>query len=137
MIEERLGYDEGAARAYYDALGERELGFLKNISFEEFKPRLVNAGLFFGLYDPEPVGAVFFEGPEFHVALKPQARGKSDAALLRIADYALERIPFIVAIVNKDNMPALTKLRRHGFSDFKQRGNALHLVRYADVRCPV
>lgn len=131
MIEERLGYDEGAARAYFDALGERELGFLNNISFEEFRPRLVNAGLFFGLYDPEPVGAVFFEGPEFHVALKPQARGKADEALLRIADYALERIPFIVAIVNKDNTPAMIKLLRHGFTEFQQRGDALYLVRYA------
>lgn len=130
MVEERLGYTREAAKALFDALGDKEKGFLKNPTFDELNTRLERSGLFFGLYDPEPVGAVVFEGPEMHVAIKERARGKALPAVHRCIDYALARIPFVVTILHKDNREGLA-LMCFGFQEFRQINDWRWFVRYA------
>ena len=113
MIEARLGYNSKAARAMYDAY--RDEPGVQQESFNQFSQRLKKIDLFWGIYDPAPVGAVIYEGPFIHAAVLPKARGKWAQAFIHCLRYLLDRVPLVVSKVHPDHYLMKRLLPAFGF----------------------
>lgn len=92
MIE-RPGYDEACAEAAAQAMASYDQTFSERAKNTEF----------WGLFDPEPCGAVIFEGNVIHVAcLKP-----CGLAVRRIVRQALQNREILFAPIAEWNTPAI------------------------------
>lgn len=100
MIE-RQGYNEACAQAAAQAMAEYDPTFTERAKRTEF----------WGLYGPEPCGAVIFEGNVMHVAsLKP-----CGFAVRRLVAHALRTRPIVFAPIHESNLRACRLAEGMGF----------------------
>ena len=101
MIEIRRGYNEDCARACLEA---------SNAPASKLK-----GTIFFGIYDPDPVGALVFELPYVHVGVKPEARGRIGFALKAAMNQVLQVAPMLIAPIAPSNRRAIRLAEGLGF----------------------
>lgn len=100
-MQERPGYDAACAAAAARAMADYDPSFAERARHTEF----------WGLYDPQPVGAVIFEGNVIHVAsLKP-----CGFAVRRLVRHALQSRPILFAPIAAWNRPACRLAEGFGF----------------------
>lgn len=98
--------------AYLDVPGERtDLETL-----DEFVLRAESFDVFFGLYAPEPVGAVVFDGPFIHAAVAPQVRGRWLPVFQQCLDYGLKHYGQVISRVHPTHHAMRSMIRTLGFT---------------------
>lgn len=110
----RPGFDRQAAEAMQNAQGEAAPLFLERCE----------KALFWGLYDPEPVGGIVIEHHCIHVS---SFRPCGFAVRRIVADY-LKTHPVLLAPIRPDNRRALRLAKGLGFLFFKEM-NGFYIFR--------
>lgn len=81
-------------------------GIRKEAPWPKFRDKLKECR-FFGIYDPEPVGAIVLDGPIIHVSVVERMRGKIGRAVKKIVHMALNDYGVVIAPIEAGNDKAI------------------------------